>query len=238
MLLTSDADSHQARLLNCSGDLEVVRWSEPAVEMNLAVDEQLAQCAARSGRRVLRLWWGSSPTIVLGCGDKPEIVLDAEECERRGIGWVKRVTGGGTVLQTPGVLNYSYTAPDSGLLDLRRVFAQGTEMVVRALGRFGVSAEHRGIPDVAVGDLKISGNAQARKWKAVLLHGTLLVDIDRELMGAVLRHPHMEPDYRRGRAHGEFIVTLSDLGVAADGKLLENAFAAAAVEVFGHKRME
>lgn len=132
MLLTSDADSHQARLLNCSGDLEVVRWSEPAVEMNLAVDEQLAQCAARSGRRVLRLWWGSSPTIVLGCGDKPEIVLDAEECERRGIGWVKRVTGGGTVLQTPGVLNYSYTAPDSGLLDLRRVFAQGTEMVVRA----------------------------------------------------------------------------------------------------------
>jgi lipoate-protein ligase A len=201
--------------------------------MNLAVDEELARQAAQTGRRVLRLWRGAKPTIVLGCGDKPEIVLNLKECERRGIGWIKRVTGGGTVLQTPGVLNYSYTEPDSGRMDMDRVFRQGADMIINALAQFGISARQRGISDVAVDDLKISGNAQARKWKAVLLHGTLMVNINHELMEAVLRYPPKEPDYRHGRSHSDFIVTLNDLGITPDNALLENAFASAAVEIFG-----
>lgn len=234
MLQGNIIDSSRARLICSYGNLEVIRWSEPAAELNLAVDEQLARCANRTDRRILRLWWGSKPTVVLGCGDKPEAALNLDECEQRGIGWVKRVTGGGTVLQTSGVFNYSYTAPDYGRMDMERMFERGAELVVKALARFGVCAKQRGISDVAVGDLKISGNAQARKWKAVLLHGTLLVHIDRELMEAVLRHPNKEPDYRCGRVHSDFVVTLNDLGVAADKATLENAFAAAAVDVFGH----
>lgn len=201
---------------------------------NLAIDEQLAQSAGQTGRRILRLWWGSSPTAVLGCGDKPEKALNLDECERRGIGWVKRVTGGGTVLQTPEVFNYSYTAPDSGRLDTGRVFEQGAKLIIYALARFGINAQKRGISDVTVGDLKISGNAQARKWRAVLLHGTMLIDMDRELMEAVLKHPFREPDYRNGRAHSDFIITLNDLGVVASEAQVENAFASAAVEAFGH----
>jgi len=233
MQQTSIAEPPRARLICSTEEIEVIRWSEPTVEMNLAVDEQLAQCAGRAGRRILRLWWGSNPTVVLGCGDKPEVAVNLDECERRGIGWVKRVTGGSTVLQTSGVFNYSYTAPDSGRLDMRRVFEQGAELVVRALAQFGVSAQQRGISDVAVDDLKISGNAQARKWNAVLLHGTVLVSMDRELMEAVLRHPHREPDYRNGRTHSDFIVTLNDLGVVAGEAQVENAFASAALYVFG-----
>jgi len=216
-----------------SEDLEVIRWSEPTVEMNLVLDERLAQCAGRTGRHILRLWWGSNTTAVLGCGDKPEVALNLDECKRRGVGWVKRITGGGTVLQTPGVFNYSYAAPDSGNLDLRRVFEQGAQLVIHALAQFGVNARQRGTSDVAVDGRKISGSAQARKWKAILLHGTLLVDIDRELMEAVLRRPHKEPDYRNGRAHSDFVVTLADLGVVADGKLVEDALTSAAVQVFG-----
>ncbi|MHB9035771.1 MAG: lipoate--protein ligase family protein [Armatimonadota bacterium] len=234
MQQTSTADSPRARLICSSGDIEVIRWSELTVEMNLAVDEQLAQCAGRTGRRILRLWWGSNVTAVLGCGDKTEEVLDIDECKRRGVGWVKRVTGGGTVLQTPGVFNYSYTAPSYGRMDMPRVFESGAELVVKALAQFGVSAQQCGTSDVAVDNLKISGNAQARKWHAVLLHGTLLVDIDRELMEAVLRHPHKEPDYRNGRKHSDFVVTLGGLGVAASEAQVENAFASAAIEVFGH----
>jgi len=215
-------------------DLEVMRWSEPTVEQNLTADEQFAREAGQTGRRILRLWWGSDATAVLGCADKPEKSLDLDECKRRGVCWVKRVTGGGTVLQTSGVFNYSYTAPSYGRMDMQQTFKQGAELVISALTQFGVSTRQCGISDVAVDDLKISGNAQARKWSAVLLHGTLLVDIDRELMEAVLRHPEKEPDYRNGRAHSDFVVTLNDLGVVASEDQVENAFASAAIEVFGH----
>jgi len=214
------------------GELEIIRWSEPTVEMNLAVDETLAREAGETGRRVLRLWWGSGTVAVLGAGDKPEQVLNFDECAKRGVGWIKRVTGGGTVLQTPGVFNYSYTAPDPHRFDLERVFEQGARLVVDALDRLGVSAQMRGTSDVAVGDRKISGNAQARKWKAVLLHGTLLVDVDIELMQAVLQHPLKEPDYRRGRPHSEFVTTLGELCICATRAEIEAAFAGAARDVF------
>ncbi|MCE5322041.1 lipoate--protein ligase family protein [bacterium] len=223
----------QMRHICSSGNLEVIRWSEPSVDANLKIDAQFAQCAARSGNRTVRLWWGSGPTIVLGCGDKPELALNLDECRKRGIEWVRRITGGGTVLQTPGVFNYSYTAPSGGRMDMDRVFRQGADLIIKVLARFGVNAWQRGVSDVAVGELKVSGNAQARKWKSILLHGTLLVDIDRKLMEDVLKYPSKEPDYRDGRSHSDFIVTLKELGAFSDPVILEKAFASAAVEVFG-----
>ena len=160
----------------------------PTVEENLRFDERLASEAQRDVRRVLRLWWGGAPTVVLGCADKPEKELFKDECESRGIAILKRVTGGGTVLQTPGVLNYSYTAPDPGRLDIHRMFDQGTSLIVHALAGIGVEAHKRGISDVAVGDRKISGNAQAKEMAGDPAP-RVLVDIDRDLMRAVLRHP-------------------------------------------------
>jgi lipoate-protein ligase A len=208
--------------------LEIVRRSERTVAENLLVDEIMARQAGRTGGRALRLWWGGEPTAVLGCGDKPETALDLAACANLGVPYVRRVTGGGAVLQTPGVLNYSYTAPDPGSLDIRAAFGQVTEIVVEALRMLGVTAHKRGISDVAVGDLKISGNAQARKWKSVLVHGTLLVNTDIDLMDAVLRHPCKEPDYRRGRRHRDFVVTLAELGVQATDAEVENALTTAA----------
>lgn len=154
----------------CSTEnLEVIKWSEPTVEMNLAVDEELAQCATSTGRRILRLWWGGNATAVLGCGDNPEKFLDLDGCKRRGVGWVKRITGGGTVIQTPGVFNYSYTAPDNGCWDMSKMFWSGAKLVTKTLAQFGVSAQQRGISNVAIDDLKISGNAQARKRQLTYL---------------------------------------------------------------------
>lgn len=195
--------------------LEIHRWSEPTVAANLAVDEALAREAGAAGRRVLRFWWGGPPAVVLGRSERPEQVAYLDACERLGVPVLQRVTGGGSVLQTETVFNYSLTAPDPGNLDIHRRFAQGAALLVETLRLLGVEAQPRGISDVAVGERKISGNAQARKWHAILLHGTLLVDLDRELLEAVLRHPPREPEYRRGRPHGEFIITLRDLGVPA-----------------------
>jgi lipoate-protein ligase A len=170
---------------------------------------------------------------VLGCSEKPEDVLDLAECTKRGISYVKRITGGGTVLQTYGVLNYSFTAPDPGHLDIRQTFERGAEFVKAGLAQLGIRSEHRGISDVAVGDRKISGNAQARKWRAILLHGTVLVDINYELVEAVLKHPPKEPDYRGQRSHKDFIITLNDLGITESASVVEESFVVAARQILG-----
>jgi lipoate-protein ligase A len=169
----------------------------------------------------------------MGSSERPEQVVDAEACARLGVDVLKRSTGGGSVLQTGGVLNYSLITPAPANLDLKAGFRPGLDLICAILTAFGVVGKPEGTSDAAVGDRKISGNAQARRWKALLVHGTLLADFDYELAEVVLKHPPREPAYRRRRAHRDFLVTLRSLGVNVDRNSIEQAALATAQEVFG-----
>jgi lipoate-protein ligase A len=212
-------------------EIEVMCWSAPTVAENLAIDDALARTAWNTGRRVLRFWWGGPPTVVIGFSERPGEVVDEAACEGLGVDVVKRSTGGGAVLQTSGVLNYSLVSPAPGTLDLHRAFRLGSNLVCAVLAAFGLAGKAEGISDVAVGDRKISGNAQARRWKSLLLHGTLLADFDYDLAEALLKHPPREPAYRRARTHRDFLVTLSELGVREDPSVIERAAVDAAVQL-------
>ncbi len=209
-------------------ELEIEISPPRSVAGNLDVDEAMTRSAGADGRVALRLWWGAGPTVVIGRSEKPELVADLEACRRLGVEVIRRPSGGGTVLQTTGILNYSLTAPAPPLLDIRRIFALGAGLLVGTLARLGVEARPQGISDVAVGDRKISGNAMARRWGGLLLHGTLIYNLELDLVETCLRHPPREPDYRRHRSHREFLTTLRSLGVAASPAEVEAAMAASA----------
>jgi lipoate-protein ligase A len=213
--------------------VEILFQSAPSVAGNLAMDDAAARSASATGLRLLRFWWGGPPAVVIGSSERPEQVVYSEACARLGVEVIKRSTGGGSVLQTAGVLNYSLITPAPASLDPKIGFRPGLDLICAILAAFGVVGRPEGTSDVAVGDRKISGNAQARRWKAVLVHGTLLVDFDHDLADAVLKHPPREPAYRRARSHRDFLVTLRSLGVNADRKAIEHAALHAARQLFG-----
>ncbi len=207
---------------------EVIIAPPASVGINLAVDEMLVEAAGAQDRSVLRLWWGDRPTVVIGNSEKPEVVADLPACERLGVAIVRRRSGGGAVLQTAGVLNYSLTAPLASGLDVKAAFVAGALLLVEALARLGLTAQMRGTSDVAIGERKVSGNAQARRRGGLLLHGTVLYDIDMDLLEACLRHPPREPDYRAGRQHRDFLTTVrAQAPTATPERLLEALVAAA-----------
>lgn len=201
--------------------MEVLCGSFPTVAENLAFDARMAQTAFAAGRRMLRFWWGGAPAVVMGSSERAEQAVNAEACAQLGVEVLKRCTGGGTVLQTKDVLNYSLVTPAPESLDLMAGFRQGTDLIRALLEAFGVTGVVQGTCDVAVEGRKISGNAQARRWKALLVHGTLLVDFDFDLAEKVLPHPLRAPEYRKGRGHREFLTTLRALGVNADRSAVE-----------------
>ncbi len=201
--------------------MDVVVSPPASVAENVALDEAMTRAAAAEGRATLRLWWAGPPTVVVGRSEDPAAVADLEACGRLGIQVIRRVSGGGTVLQMPGVLNYSLTAPAPSMFDIRETFSVGAGYLVSVLAELGLEARQRGISDVAVGDMKISGNAMAKKAGGLLLHGTLLYDLDLGLVERCLRHPPREPDYRAGRDHRGFITTLRLLGIGASAEEVE-----------------
>ena len=194
---------------------------------NLALDEALllAAEAGESGES-LRFWEWPAPAVVLGAGGSVAIDVNEEACRADGVPIHRRASGGGTVLLGPGCLLFSLVLSYERTKDLGDVTASYRWILGRlceALRPLVVEAV--GISDLAVGGLKVSGNAQQRKARHVLHHGTLLFAFDLPLVGRYLNAPEREPGYRAGRPHEAFVTNLP----ATRAELMESvagAFAA------------
>ena len=79
------------------------------------------------------------------------------------------------------------------------------ERIAAALHRWEPAAAFQGISDLAIGGMKISGNAQRRKRNALLFHGTILYAMQGDLVARYLKEPERKPDYGGDRPHGAFL---------------------------------
>src|SRR5258707_12456145 len=80
----------------------------PSPAENLACDEALLEQAEQGvGGELLRCWEAREYFVVVGYANKAAVEVNLEYCEGHGVRVFRRCTGGGTVLQGPGVLNYS-----------------------------------------------------------------------------------------------------------------------------------
>lgn len=194
--------------------------SFPAPAENLACDEALLdEAEGQGGSAVIRFWESSVPFVVLGYANKVAEEVGVSACRELGIPILRRCSGGGTVVQGPGCLNYAVVLRMDAAPGLQSI--TGTNQFVmertrRALARaLNCPVTVEGHTDLAVGDLKFSGNAQRRKRDWLLFHGTVLLqEFDLGLIARVLLQPPRQPDYRRRREHGEFVTRLA-LGRAA-----------------------
>jgi lipoate-protein ligase A len=209
-----------------------MRWmdythSEPA--MNLALDEALLNEVEQGGSgNVLRFWESSRYFVVLGVAQRVDDHVDADACQADDVPITRRCSGGGCVLQGPGSLNFTValrTEEDPDLQGIRSSYCRILGTVSKALATLGVDACHAGISDVAMGDIKVGGNAQKRRRNAILHHGTILHGLDLARISRYLREPEDRPDYRGERRHEQFVQNL-DASEEELKKAVRDAFGA------------
>jgi lipoate---protein ligase len=184
----------------------------PTLAENLALDEALLLAAEAAGGEILRVWEWPRPAVVLGSGCKVAENVDVPACRADEVPILRRASGGGTVLLGSGCLLYSLvleTGRAIELGDIRRSYAFILSRISRALLPEAAGARVCGISDLAIGGRKFSGNAQQRKQRFILHHGTLLYAFDTAPVAHYLPPPPREPEYRAGRPHVEFLMNLS-----------------------------
>ncbi|MDE0028907.1 MAG: lipoate--protein ligase family protein [Deltaproteobacteria bacterium] len=194
--------------------MQCIDLTLPTPEANLACDEALLdECEAGADREVLRFWESPRPFVVLGMASRREREVHLAACEARGIPVLRRCTGGGTVVQGPGCLSYTLVLRIAGNALLERIDSTNAfvmERHRRALaGATGLPIRRQGTTDLAVGQRKFSGNAQRRRRRCLLFHGTFLLDFPIPLVEELLPYPPKAPAYRGRRAHGAFLANLS-----------------------------
>ena len=183
-------------------------------EENLACDEALLDlCEAGGSDEVLRLWALPQYFVVLGYANKADTEVNLPVCRELTVPVLRRCTGGGTILQGPGVLNYSlilriensgpvHSIPATNKFVLERHRDALTALVMAPV-------EWQGQTDLAIGGLKFAGNAQRRRRRFLLFHGSFLLHLDIGLLEKILPQPSRQPDYRVNRSHSEFLINLN-----------------------------
>ncbi len=180
---------------------------------NLACDEALLDaCEESGGQEILRFWESPAHFVVLGSSSRLASDVDIRACRERGIPVLRRRSGGGTVVQGPGCLNVTLilTLTKTGPLS---TITGTTEHVLRrhlkALQPLVPEPmEIRGRSDLTIGNLKFSGNAQRRRQRCLMFHGTILHNFDLPLIGVLLHLPLRQPEYREHRPHDAFLTNL------------------------------
>jgi lipoate---protein ligase len=195
-------------------------------EENLACDEALLD-VREEGREddLLRFWEPSQYFVVVGYANKAAAEVNLAFCEENNIPVFRRCTGGGTVLQGPGILNYSLILRIAGSGSLQNITATNQFILERhrtALAALALArVEMQGHTDLAIGGLKFSGNAQRRKQRFLIFHGSFLLRLDIDFLERVLPMPSKQPDYRVNRSHSEFLMNLRIPAELIRARLLE-----------------
>ena len=182
-------------------------------EENLACDEALLDaCEAGAGEGALRFWEPQRYFVVVGYGNEVGREVNQSFCRQEGIPILRRCSGGGTVLQGPGILNYGLVlrvehSPSLAGISGTNDFVMGRhQRALQAL--LGRPVERQGCTDLALQGRKFCGNSQRRRKNSVLFHGSFLLETDLELMERVLPLPSRQPEYRSNRSHGDFLMNL------------------------------
>jgi lipoate-protein ligase A len=193
--------------------MRILDLTLPGPAENLACDEALLDTAETVGALGdLRFWESPRPFVVLGYANKVAAEVNVAACRERAVPILRRCSGGGCVLQGPGCLNYSVTLPIDSDPALETI--PGTNRFVMERHRaaltelLGQTVSIEGHTDLAIGSLKFSGNAQRRRRRCLLFHGTFLLDFDIALIEQLLRAPSRQPAYRQHRRHSEFLTCL------------------------------
>ena len=146
---------------------------------NLAVEEYLT-FHVKPGECILYLWQNAH-TVVIGRNQNCWKECRVSELEADGGHLVRRLSGGGAVYHDLGNLNFTFCMRKEDA-DVSRQL----QVIIEAVGSFGLTAEKTGRNDVAINGQKFSGNAFYEQEQHCYHHGTLMMNVNKEMLSKYL----------------------------------------------------
>ena len=130
--------------------------------------------------------WQNRPSVIIGLNQSAYAEVNLPFLREKGIVLARRVTGGGAVYHDLQNLNYTITGR---IRDLETDYPAYVETMARALRQLGVPAEVSGRNDILVDGRKCSGYAKRMAKDRLMIHGTLMYDVDIDTLTQALAAP-------------------------------------------------
>ena len=130
--------------------------------------------------------WQNRPSVIMGANQEVHTEVNLDYLKENNISLVRRVTGGGAVYHDLGNLNYTIVGRSD---DLERDYPEYTRYMLQALQKLGVQATMSGRNDILVEGRKVSGFAKRVCKNRLMIHGTLMFDVDIDRLTQALCPP-------------------------------------------------
>ena len=170
----------------------VIPLQEHDAFTNMALDEAASEAVASgSAAPTIRFYAWKPSAVSIGCFQSMEDEIDLEVCKRLNVDAVRRRTGGGAVYHDNfGEITYSVIAPQDmfpkNIIESYNIICG---WIIDSLRLLNLETIFVPINDIVLNGKKISGNAQTRRNRVLLQHGTILYDVDVKKMFSLLRVP-------------------------------------------------
>ena len=164
--------------------MKFLRNSETDPYYNMAFDEYCLESLAID-EPVFYLWQ-NRPAVIVGLNQEVNTEVNLDYLKQNDIVLARRVSGGGAVYHDWGNLNYTIVGRSE---DLERDYPEYAGLMMQALRKLGVQAELSGRNDILVEGKKVSGFAKRVSKNRLMVHGTLMYDVNLDVLTQSLNPP-------------------------------------------------
>jgi len=163
---------------------------------NMGLDKAILNAVSNEKvPNTIRLYRWDPSAVSIGYFQSMRNVVNLEQCDKVGVNYIRRITGGGAVYHDfEGEMTYSVNCLNTENRfpqDITKIYEIICGGIVDGLTELGVSSEFKPINDIVLKKTgkKISGSALTRKQGVVSQHGTILRKVDVERMFSLLIVP-------------------------------------------------
>ncbi|MGQ7276565.1 lipoate--protein ligase family protein [Brevibacillus thermoruber] len=205
--------------------------------MNMAVDEAILQLHSEGKvPPTVRFYTWNPATLSIGYFQKAAKEINLEALRERGLGFVRRPTGGRAVLHDQEltysvVVSESHPKMPSSVTEAYKVISMG---LLHGFQRLGLHAEMVSLAteeekekysspgssacfdspswyELVVEGKKVAGSAQTRQKGVILQHGSILLEMDVELLFSLLNFPSERVKQRMMESFRQKAVTINEV---------------------------
>jgi len=181
--------------------------------MNIALGQAMIETHQEGGVPDTLRFLRFPPTALIGRHQALNQEIAVEYCEVKNIALVRRITGGGAIYLDEGQLGWELVIDRSrlGKATLTDLAREICEAAAGGLSRLGVPATYRPRNDIEVDGRKIGGTGGFFDGDTLFYQGTVLVDMNPEVMVSALRVPKAKLEKRALDSATQRVVTLKEL---------------------------
>lgn len=178
---------------------------------NVAAEYQLF---LEAGEETQLFLWQNRKAVVLGRNQNISAECDMDFLKKHNIQPVRRFSGGGSVFQDLGNVNFTFLSAEAWAAPDRYL-----EVIKNAVGFLGIQCDYSSRNDLLTEGKKFSGHAYYTDQGKYMYHGTLMVSVDLELLSGVLHPSYLKLHSKGIDSVKSRVVNLSQInrGITAEG---------------------